>query len=239
MTACTNIYNDQYCQLHLGNCWRQATAANLVKNCRKTCVCKCCSSVPPVPTNATHSKTTTAKNARTTGATTTATILYTTTTARQKTAVTNLYSTSAATVLYSTSTEEGKTKTGTKGTFVNYFVKVVVRWLAVAIQALGTCFPALGTVCLVSCAWCWLYFSRAWCRLYVFPRFVQVACFPARGASCTFSRAWYMLYVFPCVVQLVRFPHLLQVVCFPGLSTCCWFPSLCACPGGGTPRKFG
>ncbi|XP_020631612.1 uncharacterized protein LOC110068563 [Orbicella faveolata] len=110
--ACVNIYNDQYCQMQLGNCWRPATAADLVKNCRKTCVCKCCSSPPvPLPTTATLSKkttarqTTTARQPTTACQTTAATIFYSTTTARQ---------TTAATVLYSTSTEEGKTTTGTK-----------------------------------------------------------------------------------------------------------------------------
>ena len=112
--------------MHLGNCWRPATAANLVKNCRKTCVCKCCSSSPvPLPTTATLSKTTTAKKVSTTCQTTAAIILYRTATARQTAAATILYSTKTASqttavnVLYSTSTEERKTTTGTKGTFVN------------------------------------------------------------------------------------------------------------------------
>ena len=138
-TACINIYNDQYCQMHLGNCWRPATAANLVKNCRKTCVCKCCSSSPvPLPTTATLSKTTTAKKVSTTRQTTAAIILYTTATARQTMAATILYSTktasqtTAVTVLYSASTEERKTTTGTKGTFVNYSIKVFVQCLALA-----------------------------------------------------------------------------------------------------------
>ena len=111
------------------------------------------------------------------------------------------------------------------------------------ITSLRNCPRACDIGCLFSRAWCKLYvfprsvqsvwfpaygagciFFRAWCRLYVFPRFVQVACFPARGVSCTFSRAWYMLCVFPCVVQLLRFPRLLQVVCFPAFSTCCMVP---------------
>ena len=123
-TACINIYNDQYCQMHLGNCWRQATAADLVKNCRKTCVCKCCSSPPvPLPTTVTLSKTTTARNVSTASETTTA---RQTTSARKTTAATIFYSTTtarqttAATVLYSTSTEEGITPTGTKGMFGIY-----------------------------------------------------------------------------------------------------------------------
>lgn len=122
--------------MHLGNCWRPATAADLVKNCRKTCVCKCCSSSPvPLPTTVTLSKTTTAEKVSTTRLTTAAIILYTTTTARQTTAATILYSTktasqtAAVTVLYSTSTEEGKTATGTKGTIVNYSIKVFVQFL--------------------------------------------------------------------------------------------------------------
>ena len=136
-TACINIYNDQYCQLHLGNCWRQATAPDLVKNCRKTCVCKCCSSPPvPLPTTATLSKTTTAKNVSTDRKTTTVTILYTTdttTTARQTTAATVFYSTTpvrqttVATVLHSTTTEEGKTTTGITGMCSVYSIKVVLQ----------------------------------------------------------------------------------------------------------------
>lgn len=116
--ACTNIYNDQYCQMHLGNCWRPATAANLVKNCRKTCVCKCCSSSPvPLPTTATLSNMTTAKKVSTTRQTTAAIILYTTTTARQTTILYSIKTasqTTAVIVLHSTSTEEGKTTTETQ-----------------------------------------------------------------------------------------------------------------------------
>ena len=67
--------------------------------------------------------------------------MYTTTTARQTTAATILYSTktasqtTAVTVFYSTSTEEGKTRAGTEGTFVNYYIKVIVQCLAVASQS--------------------------------------------------------------------------------------------------------
>ncbi|XP_066030220.1 uncharacterized protein [Pocillopora verrucosa] len=51
--ACVNIYNDQYCKSNVGNCWTSSIAADLVKNCRKTCVCKCCPSSPTtVPTTA-------------------------------------------------------------------------------------------------------------------------------------------------------------------------------------------
>lgn len=81
---------------------------------------------------------TTAKNVSTTRQTTAAIILYTATTARQTTI---LYSTktasqtTAVTVLHSTSTEEGKTTAGTKGTLVNYSIKVVVQRLAVASQS--------------------------------------------------------------------------------------------------------
>lgn len=171
--------------MHLGNCWRPATAADLVKNCRKTCVCKCCSPIPPVPPTATHSKTTTAKNARTTGEKTTATILYTTTTGRQTTAVTNFYSTSTATVLYSTSTEEGKTKTGTKGTFVNSSVLcksgfTLTRCSQSGIGAFLADHMKIITTCsLRNC-------PRVWHRLHVFPRLVHFVCFPVRGAACTF-----------------------------------------------------
>ena len=57
-------------------------------------------------------------------------------------------------------------------------------------------FPALGTCCMFSCAWCSLYVSRACYRLYVFtglvhvvgsPRLVQVL-LPALKTSSTFSR---------------------------------------------------
>ncbi|KAL9959607.1 hypothetical protein ACROYT_G032942 [Oculina patagonica] len=78
--ACVNIYNDQYCEMHFGNCWRQSTAPDLVKNCYKTCVCKCCPLTPvTLPTTATFSNTTTAINASTAHQTTAATILYSTT----------------------------------------------------------------------------------------------------------------------------------------------------------------
>ena len=79
-TACVNIYNDQYCELHLGNCWRQSTAPKLVKNCRKTCVCKCCQSTPvTLPTTPALFNTTTVTNASTARQTTAATISYSTT----------------------------------------------------------------------------------------------------------------------------------------------------------------
>ena len=51
--ACVNIYNDQYCKSNVGNCWTLSIGADLVKNCRKTCVCKCCPLSPTtVPTTA-------------------------------------------------------------------------------------------------------------------------------------------------------------------------------------------
>ena len=79
--ACVNIYNDPYCEMQLGNCWRQATARDLVKNCRKTCVCKCCPATPvTLPTTATLSNTTTATSVSSTRRITTATTLYSSTT---------------------------------------------------------------------------------------------------------------------------------------------------------------
>ena len=44
--ACVNIYNDAYCHLHIRNCWVQSYAPKLIKNCRKTCLCGCCSAIP-------------------------------------------------------------------------------------------------------------------------------------------------------------------------------------------------
>ena len=68
--ACVNIYNDAYCHLHIRNCWVQSYAPKLIKNCRKTCLCGCCSAIPA----------TTSPKATITTATTTATTTTTTTT---------------------------------------------------------------------------------------------------------------------------------------------------------------
>ena len=58
--ACVNKYNDGYCLLHAGNCWRQSYATKLINNCRKTCVCSCCPTTPgTTPANATTTPTTT------------------------------------------------------------------------------------------------------------------------------------------------------------------------------------
>ena len=68
-TACVNIYNDAYCHLHIRNCWVQSYAPKLIKNCRKTCLCGCCSAIPA----------TTSPSATITTVTTTATTTTTTT----------------------------------------------------------------------------------------------------------------------------------------------------------------
>ena len=52
--------------------------------------------------------------------------------------------------------------------------------------------------------------SRAWHRIYVFPRLAPVICFPALRTGYMFSRAWHRLYVFP---------RLAPVICFPALRT--------------------
>ena len=67
--ACVNIYNDAYCHLHIRNCWVQSYAPKLIKNCRKTCLCGCCSAIPA----------TTSPSATITTVTTTATTTTTTT----------------------------------------------------------------------------------------------------------------------------------------------------------------
>ena len=67
--------------------------------------------------------------------------------------------------------------------------------------ALVTCFPALDTGYMFSCAWHWLH---------VFPRLALVTCFPALDTDYMFSRAWHWLHVFP---------RLAPVTCFPALGT--------------------
>jgi len=67
--------------------------------------------------------------------------------------------------------------------------------------ALVTCFPALGTGCIV---------SRAWNRLHSFPRLAPVAWLPALGTGYLCSPAWHWLHVFP---------RLVPVACFSALET--------------------
>lgn len=71
--VCTNVYNDQYCALHIGNCWNPSYAKDLVKNCKKTCVCGCCSAIPATTIATTNPATTTIPTT-TTAATTPTTV---------------------------------------------------------------------------------------------------------------------------------------------------------------------
>ena len=69
--ACVNIYNDAYCHLHIRNCWVQSYAPKLIKNCRKTCLCGCCSAIPATTSPSATITTVTTTTATTTTTTTT------------------------------------------------------------------------------------------------------------------------------------------------------------------------